>query len=164
MANIAESLKVYPLPVEDPQGGALNLTRFTGLGAALVAVLTAFDGIWNRLFGEHAPGWARPVVIVALLATYAVIAAADILSRGYTAGRRGDIIPMPKGLTATYKPGTDDRAQVTVTAVRFRRAEDDSSEFLIVKEDDSTAWAGRDELEFASGAAPSAHRRKGDDH
>lgn len=139
---------VNPLPVDDPQGGALNLTRFTGLGAALVAFLTAFDGIWNRLFGEGAPSWARPVVIIALLTTYSVIAAADILARGYAAGRRGDIIPMPTGLTATYKPGTDEKTAVTIAAVRFRRAENDSSEFLIVKENKSTAWAGRDELDF----------------
>lgn len=145
MTSLAD---VNPLPVQDPQGGALNLTRFTGLGAALVAFLTAFDGIWNRLFGEHAPTWARPVVIVALLATYSVIAAADILARGYAAGRRGDIIPMPPGLTATYKPGTDQRATVLIAAVRFRRAENDSSEFLIVTGDGSTVWAGRDELDF----------------
>lgn len=140
---------VNPLPVEDPKGGALNLTRFTGLGAALVAFLTAFDGIWNRLFGEHAPGWARPIVIVALIATYSVIAAADILARGYAAGRRGDIIPMPDGLTATYITRSKAR-EVVVAAVRFRRAEDDSSEFLIVKRDNSTRWVGRDELDFGS--------------
>jgi len=58
------------------------------------------------------------------------------------------------------EPGTNDRAQVAVTAVRFRRAEDDSAEFLIVKEDDSTAWAGRDELDFPSGAAPSTHQEE----
>ena len=160
MANVAEALKVNPLPVEDASGGALNLTRFTGLGAALVAFLTAFDGIWNRLFGEHAPGWARPVVIVALLATYAVIAAADILARGYAAGRRGDIIPMPTGLTATYDTPNPNE-NVVVSAVRFSRAEDDSSEFLVVKEDKTTAWVGREELDFRSGETPGRreHRR-----
>jgi hypothetical protein len=139
-----------PLPVDDPKGGALNLTRLTGLGAALVAFLTAFDGIWNRLFGEHAPGWARPVVIVALIATFSVVAAADIIARGYAAGRRGDVIPMPEGLTATYITGGKAR-EVVVAAVRFRRAEDDSSEFLIVKRDASTVWVGRDKLDFGSG-------------
>jgi hypothetical protein len=106
--------------------------------------------VWNRLFGEHAPGWARPVVIVALIATFSVVAAAEILARGYAAGRRGDVIAMPEGLTATYITGGTAR-EVVVAAVRFRRAEDDSSEFLIVKRDASTVWVGRDELDFGSG-------------
>jgi hypothetical protein len=128
------------------------------LGAALVAFLTAFDGIWNRLFGEHAPHWARPVVIIALLAVFAVVAAADILARGYAAGRRGEIIAMPAGLTATYET-PEPTEDVVVSAVRFRRAEEDSSEFLIVKEDDSTSWVGRDELDFRrrSSTDPHAH-------
>jgi hypothetical protein len=147
MANVIESLTVNPLPVEDSQGGALNLTRFTGLGAALITVLTAFDGTWERIFGEGAPTWARPVVIIAVIATFAVVAAADILARGYAAGRRGEVIPMPEGLTATYET-PDPNEKVVVAAVRFRRAEDDSSEFLVVKKDKSTSWVGRDELDF----------------
>lgn len=140
-----------PLPLQDAKGGAFNLTRVTGLGAALVAVLTTFNGAWDTIFGKSTPQWAKPVVIISVIGAFAVVAAADILARGYAAGRRGDIIPMPNGLTATYTPGTDQ--EVGVAAVRFRRTEDDNSEFLIVKDDKSTMWAGPDQLDFAKMAA-----------
>jgi hypothetical protein len=157
MANVMPNANVKPalnpLPLAENDGGALNLTRLTGLGAALVAVLTAIDGVWDTIFGAEAPTWAKPVVMISAIAAFSVVAAADILARGYTAGRRGDIIPMPDGLTATYTPGRDQ--QVRVAAVRFRRTEDDDSEFLIVKDDKTTSWASKDELAFAK--EPAAH-------
>jgi hypothetical protein len=143
-----------PLPLADNDGGALNLTRVTGLGAALVAVLTTFNGSWKTIFGASAPDWAKPVVIMSVIAAFAVVAAADILGRGYAAGRRGDIIPMPEGLTAVYTPGPNQ--DVSVSAVRFRKTEDDDSEFLVVKDDNTAIWAGRDELDFS----PPAHRSR----
>jgi hypothetical protein len=150
-ANVKPALN--PLPLAENEGGALNLTRLTGLGAALVAVLTAIDGVWDEIFGADAPTWAKPVVMISAIAAFSVIAAADILARGYAAGRRGDIIPMPDGLTATYTPGRDQ--QVFVAAVRFRRTEDGDSEFLIVKPDKTTSWASKEELDFPK--EPAAH-------
>lgn len=144
--NVAPALN--PFPLQDNEGGALNLTRVTGLGAALVTVLTAFNGVWETIFGENTPNWAKPVVIISVIATFAVVAAADILSRGYAAGQRGSLIPMPDGLTAAYRPGTDQK--VAIAAVRFQRTEDDDGEFLIVKEDKSTIWASRDDLDFGT--------------
>ena len=144
--NVTPALN--PLPLQDNDGGALNLTRVTGLGAALVTVLTAFNGVWDTIFGTETPNWAKPVVIISVIATFAVVAAADILSRGYTAGQRGSLIPMPDGLTATYRPGTDQK--VAIAAVRFKRTEDDAGEFLVVKEDNSTVWADRDDLDFGT--------------
>jgi hypothetical protein len=145
MANSTPALN--PLPLKDANGGALNLTRFTGLGAALVAVLTTFNGAWTTIFGATTPDWAKPVVIMSVIATFAVVAAADILGRAYAAGRRGGVIRMPAGLVAAYTPGTDQR--VSVVAVRYRSTEADNSEFLIVKEDNSVLWAGNDDLDFA---------------
>lgn len=145
MANTTPALN--PLPLEDNQGGALNLTRVTGLGAALVVVLTTFNGSWDTIFGTNAPDWAKPVVVVSVIGAFAVVAAADILGRGNAAGRRGAMIPMPEGLNAAYEPGTDQEV-VVVAAARFRSTEDDNAEFLIVKDDHSTTWASRDELSF----------------
>lgn len=145
MANLMPALN--PLPLKESNGGALNLTRFTGLGAALVAVLTTFNQSWTAIFGKSAPEWAKPVVIMSVIATFAVVAAADILGRAYTAGRRGALIRMPDGLVAAYTPGTDKR--VSVVAVRYRSAQPDECEFLIVKPDNSVQWATTDELDFA---------------
>lgn len=144
MANLIPALN--PLPLKDSNGGTLNLTRFTGLGAALVAVLTTFNKSWNAIFGKTAPEWAKPVVVMSVIATFAVVAAADILGRAYTAGRRGALIRMPDGLVAAYTPGTDQR--VSVVAVRYRSAKPDECEFLIVKQDDSVEWATTDQLDF----------------
>ena len=106
-----------PLPLKDADGGALNLTRVTGLGAALVAVLTTINGAWETIFGTTTPDWAKPVVIMSVIAAFAVVAAADILGRGYVAGRRGGVIPLPDGLLAGYTPGTDQRVHVVAVVI-----------------------------------------------
>ena len=137
---------VNPLPLSDNEGGALNLTRVTGLGAALVTVLTAFNGSWDAIFGKQAPTWAKPVVFIAVIATFAVVAAADILARGYAAGRRGELVPMPDGLVGTI----DQRGanpKVAIVAARFCATEDGKAEYLVVKEDKSTAWIASDKLD-----------------
>lgn len=136
---------VNPLPLSDNEGGALNLTRVTGLGAALVTVLTAFNGSWDAIFGNQTPTWAKPVVIIAVIATFAVVAAADILARGYAAGRRGELVPMPDGLVGTIdQHGANPK--VAIVAARFCATEDGNAEYLVVKEDKSTAWIASDKL------------------
>jgi hypothetical protein len=157
MANVLQNANVVPalnpLPLKESEGGALNLTRVTGLGAALVTVLTTFNGSWETIFGGNPPGWAKPVVIMSVIAAFAIVAAADILARGYAAAERGDFIALPDGLSATLDvEGTRDPA-VTVVAARFRRTEDGDSEFLIVKDDKSTAWVGRGKLDFSRASA-----------
>jgi hypothetical protein len=145
MANALPALN--PLPLKDSNGGALNLTRFTGLGAALVTVLTTFNKSFVTIFGKATSDWVKPAVIMSVIATFAVVAAADILGRAYVAGRRGELVRLPEGLVAAYTPKTDER--VSVVAVRYRRTQPDDSEFLVIKEDKSTLWATSDELDFA---------------
>jgi hypothetical protein len=136
-----------PLPLSDNEGGALNLTRVTGLGAALVAVLTAFNGSWDAIFGENTPTWAKPVVIIAVIAAFAVVSAADILARGYAAGRRAELVPMPDGLSGTlYEGGNKRSPEVAIVAARYSAAEDGKAQFLVVKADKSTEWVGLDKL------------------
>ncbi len=142
-----------PLPLKNADGGALNLTRFTGLGAALVAVLTTFNGAWNTIFGATTPNWAKPVVIISVIATFALVAAADILGRSYAAGRRGAVIALPDGLAARYTSGTDQR--VHVAAVRYPSDQPGDAEFLVLKNDNSTSWVSTDELDFANVPAAS---------
>jgi hypothetical protein len=144
--NLAPALN--PLPLADNEGGALNLTRVTGIGAALVTVLTAINPIWEQVLGASTPNWAKPAVVISVIATFAIVAAADILGRGFAAGQRGAIIPMPDGLTAALTPGTDQK--VAIAAVRFQRTEDDNGEFLIVKKDNTTVWASKDDLDFGA--------------
>jgi hypothetical protein len=135
-----------PLPLKDNEGGALNLTRVTGLGAALVVVLTTFNDSWETIFGSNAPSWAKPVVVISVIGAFAIVASADMLARGYAAGQRGDIIPLPDGLPAKFTVGEDQ--DVSLVAVRYKAEEENTSEFLIVKSDKSTAWVSRSDLAF----------------
>jgi hypothetical protein len=139
---------INPFPTEkDPDGGTLNLTRFSGVGAALVAALTAFEGSWDKIFGEETPEWSRPVAVIAIIASWSVIAASDILARGYAAGRREQIIAMPEGLEATLdEPGPN--PTVTVAGVRFNRKVSGDADFLVVKPDGRFHWATRDVINF----------------
>jgi hypothetical protein len=135
-----------PLPLKDNEGGALNLTRVTGLGAALVVVLTTFNNSWETIFGSNAPTWAKPVVVISVIGAFAIVASADMLARGYAAGQRGDIIPLPDGLPAKLIVGEDE--DVSLVAVRYKAYEEGTSEFLIAKSDKSTAWVSRSDLKF----------------
>jgi hypothetical protein len=109
---MAANLALNPLPLEDPKGGALSLTRVSGIAAAIVALLTSVNASWDAIFGASTPTWAKPVVLMVVIAAWAVIASSDLLARGYvkghkviaeaekeaaTAGTR--VIPMP-GLSA----------------------------------------------------------------
>ena len=110
--------------------------------------LTTFNASWNTIFGTKTPDWAKPVVIMSVIATFAVVAAADILGRAYAAGRRAALIALPEGLVAAYTPGTDQR--VGVVGVRYRSTDPDNAEFLIVKRDNSVLWVSSDTLDFAN--------------
>jgi hypothetical protein len=108
-------------------------------------VLTAFNGSWDTIFGKHAPTWAKPVVIMSVIATFAIVAAADILARGYAAGRRGELVEMPDGLEGTLdEPGKNPK--VAIVAARYRATDDGKAEFLVMKADKSTAWVGSDKI------------------
>jgi hypothetical protein len=86
---------------------------------------------------------------MAVIAAFSIVAAADILGRGYAAGQRGDIITMPDGLKAIYMPDQNQRIAVNVVAVRFRRTKELNSEFLIVRDDDrTTVWTVESALNF----------------
>jgi hypothetical protein len=143
---------INPLPTEkDPDGGTLNLTRFSGLAAALIAVLTAFEDSWDTIFGESTPEWSRPVAVIAIIASWSLIAASDILARGYAAGRREQIVAMPEGLEATLdEPGTNPK--ISVAGVRFNRKVSGDADFLVVKSDGKFHWATREEINFPTAA------------
>jgi hypothetical protein len=98
-------LALNPLPLQNPEGGALNLTRLSGIGGAIVALLTTVNGSWNAIFGAHTPNWAKPVFLAVVVIAWAAIACADLLGRGYVAAHRAlaaaQIIPLA-GIRATY--------------------------------------------------------------
>ena len=149
--NPLTSLALNPLPVKDPKGGALSVTRATGIGAALIAVLTAFNGSWNTIFGESTPTWAKPAVLMVVIAAWAWVAAADLLGRGYVAAHRAiakggtQVLALP-GLKATDLKGADQ--DCFVTGARLDPDKPDDPEFLVMKGDGTAAWVPHGDLNF----------------
>src|SRR5919204_6862042 len=112
-----DELALNPLPLKDPGGGALSLTRVSGIGAVIVGVLTTVNGSWDAIFGSNTPSWAKPAFLMAVVAAWAGVAAADILGRAYARTRTApSIIPMPTVLHARDTRRADE--DCVVAAVR----------------------------------------------
>jgi hypothetical protein len=140
-----------PLPLKDPKGGALSVTRATGIGAAIVAVLTAVNGTWNTIFGSSTPTWAKPVVMMVVIGAWALVAAADLLGRAYVAAHRAvakggtRVIPV-QSIPAKYEKGTDQ--DCLVAAARLDPDKPDDPDFLVLKADGEAAWVPHGDLKF----------------
>jgi hypothetical protein len=151
MAELNVTPALNPFPLKENEGGALNLTRFAGIGAAIVVLLTTVNDSWTAIFGEHAPTWARPVVFVAVIGAWAFIAAADMLARGYAAGHRDKFVAL-----ASIIPARDDRGDDTnCEVVGIRVAEDDSDllEYLVLKDGKTPEWVPGANIKFRDPAA-----------
>jgi hypothetical protein len=149
---MAADLALNPFPLKDPEGGALSLTRLSGIGAAIVALLTTVNGSWDTIFGSDTPTWAKPVFLMVVVGAWATIAAADILGRGYVAGHKAlaaggtQTIPLAR-LKATYEKGTDQKC--AVAAARLDPAKPNDPEFLVIKADGTTAWVPHGDVNFS---------------
>ena len=159
-------LALNPLPLKDPQGGTLSLTRASGIGAAIVALLTTINDSWNTIFGADTPSWAKPVFLMVVVGAWSAIAAADLLARGYKAGQQAaakgglQVIPMPP-LEATDTRREDEAC--TVAGARFDPAKPGDPAFLVIKKEGTSEWVSHSDLKFkaVSGAGEdrSAPRR-----
>jgi hypothetical protein len=134
--NITPALN--PFPLKENEGGALNLTRFTGIGAALVVLFTTINDAWDKIFGADTPKWAKPVVLIAAGAIWAVIAAADMLARGYAAGHRDKFVALPTILPAKDDRGTDQKCEIV--GIRVDPDDSDLLEYLVLKDDKVPEW------------------------
>lgn len=145
------NLALNPLPLKDPEGGALSLTRVSGIGAAIVALLTTVNGSWNTIFGADTPTWAKPVFLMVVVGAWAAIAVADILSRGYVAGQKAaavgglQVIPMPR-MDAVDTRKRDQ--ECVVAAARLDPAQRDDPAFLVIRLDGSSEWVPGSDLNF----------------
>lgn len=142
-------LALNPLPLKDRDGGAFNLTRVSGIGAAIAALLTAVNPAWNAIFAKDTPTWAKPVFMMVVVVVWAVVAAADILARGrIKAGEGGvQVTPLPAALRATDTRGADQACQVV--AIRTDPAAPGETTFLVVRAGQVAEWAGQEDLVFS---------------
>jgi hypothetical protein len=86
------------------------------------------------------------VILIAVVAAFALIAAADIISRAIVAAPRdiSHIAPAPEGWKASIiQEGADD-PDYLVVGIRF--GSNDSLEYLLVKDGKPAKWKGQAEV------------------
>jgi|GEM_PF-6002823 len=128
--------------------GTLRVTTASGFGAAVVVLVTAIDPIFETIFGEDkvTPG-VKAAIVIAAIASWALIAAVDIAARSYATGqqqlavatRSAQIAVAPADMTVTRTRGTDVPGFL-VSAIRANPAQPGSAEFLIIKQGHTPEW------------------------
>jgi hypothetical protein len=126
------------------QSNALNLTRFSGIGAAIVVLLDAINPAIDQLMGGTATPTIRAVIFVAAIAAWAAIAVADILARGYVhAHNRTALATFGREIPATL---TDGGLQDGWRAVALSIEGNQLGQILVTRNDASPKWVDQDKL------------------
>jgi hypothetical protein len=132
----------------------LNLTLFSGLAAGIATAITVFNKSFTAIFGDKLHGVdlanAKLTLVVAVIAAFALISVADLIARAWATAAGGSFViaAAPSGLTATKTEGPD-KTGFTVAAVRFKPAEPDAVEYLLVKTGEAPDWTGGSELKLS---------------
>ena len=142
-------------PTDVIPSGSLNLTLASGLVAAIATILNAFPGMITKIFGGTTPSDAvRAAIFLGIFAAFAVIAAADILARGYASGRKsGPIITaVPHGLKVS-RPAlvAADENNWTVSAVEVTPSATGgpaSMRYFVTKAGKDPAWLEEKDIKF----------------
>lgn len=142
-------------PVRDEQedvikSGALRVTWISGTIGGIGAILTVFNEEFIHVFGEHASDGIKASVLIAIIAAWAAIAVADIISRSITtsAGLKtpSEAIAAPKGLKVTLTDGQDSDGW-SVAAIKGSNGNGgEAAEFLVVKAGQQPKWVEQDDV------------------
>lgn len=140
----------------------LNLTLGSGFAAFIASGVTVFNGSFKAIFGKNLSAnqlaHTKTTVLVAVIAAFALIAAADLIARAWaTASSEPNkaiaehyvVAAAPSGLRAT-KIRDEDESGFTVAAVRFKPADPDAVEYLLVKSGSAPGWVAGKDLKLAS--------------
>jgi hypothetical protein len=131
-------------------GGALNITKGAAIGAIIVALITTINGSFDIIFGGDVPTWVKPAVIIATIAVWGLIAAADVLGRAYASGQKTlRTSALPGGLKATYtKDGVTVANYMVVAVETDGSGTADHNKYLITKADQQPNWVEATSLTF----------------
>lgn len=132
---------------------SLALTRYAGVGAAILVVLNAINPAADKLLGGHPSAAVRVSLFIAIIAAWALIAATDILARAYATAHVTEpppsvgytIAPLAPPLRAVSVEGRDSAGFLAV-AVRFKGDED--LEFMLVKPGQAPIWLAARNVEL----------------
>jgi hypothetical protein len=148
-------------PKDAIKARTLNLTLGSGFAAFLAGGVTVFNDSFKAIFGDKLSAGqlasTKATILVAVIAAFAAIAVADLIARAWATAakeRRESldeafaIATAPSGLKATKTRGRD-VAGFTVAAVRFKRADPDAVEYLLVKSGVAPEWVATKDVELA---------------
>jgi len=137
------------------QSNSLNLTRYAGVGAAIVVVLNSINPAADKLLGNNPSSTDRVALYIAVIASWALIAVADICARAYATAHKtavADTAPAtgvgresgPATVIALAPPQTarslDGVDQSGFLAVAIRVQSDKTTEFLLIKPGQAPVW------------------------
>lgn len=139
-------------PKEDVvKSGAMRLTWVSGAVGGVAALVTAFNDNIFKLFGDDVSDGVKASVLIAIIAAWAVIAVADLLSRAITtsAGLRkapAGAITAPKGMRVKLTNGVDSSGWLVAAIRGYDGTDADSAEFLVVKSGETPKWVEQADL------------------
>lgn len=151
-ADAAESIK----------SPATNLTLGSGFAAVIASAIVLFNKSFESIFGDDASKTIKASVLIAVIAAWALVAVADLISRAIAkaATERADaekamatatraagsiVIPMPKVLDAKKTAGTDEPG---FKAAALRVKADGETSVLLVKKGEAADWVDRRDVDF----------------
>lgn len=135
------------------KGGALNLTLFSGLSAAIATAIVVFNESFEAIFGDGLTGaelaHTKLTLVIAIIAAFSLIAVGDMLARAWASSVNGKLIvtPVPGGPSAK----TVDGDGFTIAAMRVKADAPDEVEYLLAKEDAEPIWVAAAKVRLDSG-------------
>jgi hypothetical protein len=142
LANRAADIAVIKAPVLNVSLGSLGVI-------SLGAVLTWWKSAFEFLFGASASTGVRETVLVASIAAFVVVVAADMIARAIaTHYDVTHVVPWGKGWEASWiKPGADEDGFI-VAGMRVSASNPDAVEYLLVKSGDASVWRAAKEVKL----------------
>lgn len=123
----------------DLGSSALRTTVGTAVGGVIVAIGTSINPVFDAVVGKNAPAWVKAMILVAAVAAWAIVAAADLMARGRAAAAQmPQILAAPENLRAKVGAvGADPVYQIA--AYKFTPATA-TVEYLAVKAGEPPSW------------------------
>jgi hypothetical protein len=142
-------------PMRDEQedvvkSGALRLTWVSGAIGGIAAIVTAFNEHIFQIFGDDVSDGTKASVLIAIIAAWAAIAVADLLSRAITTAARlkraPSAITAPEGMKVKLTKGPDAPGWMVAAIRRCDEGTGAASEFLVVNSKEAPKWVTQDEV------------------
>lgn len=142
-------MAIDPAPIRDPandviKAGTTKIASLSAIVGGLAGLDVAFSDDLVNIFGDTPPtAGIKATILVALIAAWALIAAADLITRGIaTAASQAKLAIAPAGMEVrrTDQEGTTAERHWIVVAAEFDPTKPESAKLLVVKSGEQPAW------------------------